>query len=161
MTDHVDSQTKARRKYESTGRGKTIIKVNLAASDDPQAWDALKEHLTNEYGSVKAGIMAMYNGQSAAEPNLLANKVLNFLLVHAEMNADFDPAFDDEEDMFGSPDASNLYMLAKQLIETGALTSNSIVDSSWESGGYRPYSSKEARAKHDSLVGQLKEWMRK
>lgn len=167
MTDKVEvdspvnSKTKARRKYESTGRGKTIIKVNLASNDDPKEWEDLKDHLTEEYGSVKAGIMAMYKGQNQADvtPHLHANRMLNFLICHADMKADFDPEHDDECDMWASPDAGNLYMIAGLLIEHGELPKGTLVDSSWESGGYRPYSDKEARDKHDRLVAKAKEWL--
>ncbi len=77
------------------------------------------------------------------------------------MNADYDPEYDDEEDVYGSPDAGNLFMIARQLSEQGKLHELTRVDSSWESGGYSPYADPEARAKHDQLVVELKEWSAK
>ena len=161
MTNDTDSKTKARRRYESTGRGKTIIKVNLTASDDSAEWDELKESLTAEHGSVKAGIMATYKAQANSTAQLMANRVLNFLILHANMNADYDPEYDDEEDVYGSPDAGNLFMIARQLSEQGKLHELTRVDRSWESGGYSPYADPEARAKHDQLVVELKKWSAK
>lgn len=158
MTDKTDSKIQARRKYESTGRGKTIIKVNLTSSDDAKEWDHLKESLTENYGSVKAGILAMYRHQfkpNEANPPL-STRILTFLEAHAHLSADFDPEYDDEDDMYGSPDAGNLFTIARQLRDHGTLPTGLKADSSWESGGYYPYPDKEARADHDRLVEEIK-----
>lgn len=158
MTDKTDSKTQARRKYENTGRGKTIIKVNLTASDDATEWGKLKESLTENYGSVKAGILAMYRQQfepSVVTPTLSA-RILTFLETHAHLNADFDPEYDDEDDKYGSPDAGNLFTIARQLRDSGKLPSSLKADSSWESGGYYPYTDKKARAEHDQLIAEIR-----
>ena len=60
----------------------------------------------------------------------------------------FDPEFDDNE-KYTSPDASILRYCADVLNE-GKVPNMS--DSSWESGGYAPYTSKEGRFEHDCII---------
>jgi hypothetical protein len=85
-------------------------------------------------------------------PKALGNLISDFIHKHAVLRADFDAEFDDEEDKFSSPDSANLYLASKSLIENGSLPENYRCDSSWESGGYTPYSDKDAREEHDAIV---------
>lgn len=45
-----------RKKYEKTGRGKVIMRVQLSKSDNAQVWEDIKAGLVEKYGSAKEGI---------------------------------------------------------------------------------------------------------
>lgn len=87
--------------------------------------------------------------QTAAE---LAADITRLLATHAGRRPDFDPKWDGPEEQYTSPDAGILHAAAEQLARGEAPEP---VNSSWESGGYRPYPDKDARAWHDRLVGAV------
>ena len=83
---------------------------------------------------------------------VLALRIKNFLASHAELSADYDPEYDDEDDQFASPDASSFFAAYTYLKDDKMPPKTFRVDSSWESGGYKPYSDTKARLMHDELV---------
>lgn len=85
-------------------------------------------------------------------PKEVGDLISEFISKHATLRADFDASSDDEEDIFASPDASNLSFAAKSLLENGGLPEHYRCTSSWESGGYKPYDSISAREEHDAIV---------
>lgn len=82
----------------------------------------------------------------------LAIRIYKFLDTYAVIKPDYNSKFDDEDDKFTSPDASQMKycadMLSKNLKPTRCW-------SEWGSGGYRPYSSKEGLNEHNSLVEEI------
>jgi hypothetical protein len=86
----------------------------------------------------------------------LALRIKTFLDSHAELNADYDSEYDDEHDQFASPDASSVYAAYTYLVDDKIPPKTFRIDSSWESGGYKPYSDHEARMIHDELIGSCK-----
>ena len=80
----------------------------------------------------------------------IAANIFRFLASHAKTAADFDPAFDQDADRYSSPDAALLHAAAER-IAVGQMPDR--VMSSWESGGFTPYTDRAARAWHDNLVG--------
>jgi hypothetical protein len=81
-----------------------------------------------------------------------AEKIEAFLSRYAQVRPDYHPDFDDEDEQFTSPDASILFA-AQKILETGeSLPSNFIINSSWGSGGYAPYSDTQGKAMHDEIV---------
>lgn len=91
-----------------------------------------------------------------SKDNELAKKIKLFLSRHACLNADFDPEFDDEDDKYASPDAGMLFAAQQSLERTGTLPNTLYMHSSWESGGYTPYTDKKARDQHDEIVKECK-----
>ncbi len=83
-------------------------------------------------------------------PISLAYAISAFLDEYAVKNAHFDPEYDDEDEMYGSPDASSFQAAMNTIKEKGKLTRR--IDSSWESGGYAPYNDSEARLLHEQLI---------
>lgn len=47
-------------KYEKTGRGKTLLRVQLTKTDDTNKWETLKSDITSQFGTAKEGIFALY-----------------------------------------------------------------------------------------------------
>ncbi len=79
----------------------------------------------------------------------LSEEILVFLEKYAVRNSQ-EP--DDYTSPYSSPDADELFAAAKLLeLEKTPIS----VYSSWESGGYKPFSSKEGREWHDSLVKKI------
>ncbi|MFL9456043.1 MULTISPECIES: hypothetical protein [Nostocales] len=79
----------------------------------------------------------------------LSKEILDFLEKYAVRNSQ---EADDYTSPYSSPDADELFAAAKLLeLEQTPIP----VYSSWESGGYKPYSSKEGREWHDSLVKKI------
>jgi hypothetical protein len=79
----------------------------------------------------------------------LSGEILAFLEKYAVRNSE-EP--DDYTSPYSSPDADQLFAAAKLLeLEKTPIP----VYSSWESGGYKPFSSKEGREWHDSLFKQI------
>jgi hypothetical protein len=82
----------------------------------------------------------------------LAERIYKFLNKYAGIRPDWDPEFDDEDDKYTSPDASQMKycadMLSRELKPLQCW-------SEWSSGGYKPYSSKEGRAEHNYLVKEI------
>lgn len=84
-----------------------------------------------------------------------SESIFKFLEKFAEIKADHDPEFDDEDEKFASPDASILYAAATILSDGNLLPQDFSLASSWESGGYTPYSSKEGKIEHDLIISKL------
>jgi hypothetical protein len=80
------------------------------------------------------------------ERRKLAGDIHAFLAKHAKRSAD--------EEEWSSPDAHELEHTAHQLNYGHGKVRHP--NSSWESGGYHPYSDKEGRAKHDELLSRIK-----
>ncbi len=82
----------------------------------------------------------------------LARRIYAFLDTYAKTRPDFDEVYDDEDDKFTSPDASELKYCADTL---SIGTKPSRCFSEWSSGGYGPYRSVEGREEHDELVKEI------
>lgn len=82
----------------------------------------------------------------------LSNRILRFLEKYAGVRPDYDPNFDNIEERFTSSDAGCLFYAAYQLDNDFPV---SPFISSWESGGYTPYGSKEGRKEHDEIISQI------
>jgi len=80
----------------------------------------------------------------------LHDEIQIFLDNHANVSPNAHP--DDEHGKYSYPYASMLSIAASQ-IEAGVTPIR--VHSSWESGGYSPYTDREARARHDQLVARV------
>ena len=86
----------------------------------------------------------------------LSVEIFAFLDEFADIKADFDPEFDDEEEKFASPDAGCFFAAANILQTTNKLPKTFYVASTWGSGGYSPYSSQSGKATHDQLMNKCK-----
>lgn len=82
----------------------------------------------------------------------LAAEIAEFLLKHARVAADYDPAFDSPDARFNGPDAAMLNAAAAALQEDGEIP---VVQSDWSSGCYSPYPDTRAKQWHDGLVRRL------
>jgi len=89
------------------------------------------------------------------EKDKLVQRIWTFLDTYAKIRPDWDPEFDEEDEKYTSPDASILTYCARS-IENGIKPQ--ITDSSWSSGGYGPYMSKEGREEHDDIIKQIRKW---
>ena len=96
--------------------------------------------------------MAQSLPQSTLTAEGLAEEIFLFLEAHAGKSPNFDPQWDEPSARYTSPDASMLHAAAERL-ERGYTPD--IVQSSWESGGFRPYGDLTARARHDRLVAAV------
>lgn len=88
-----------------------------------------------------------------SEHSELADEIMRFLDKHANSAADYDPEFDDPGDRYSSPDASEMHIAAERLRRGIAIDRGPW--SSWGSGGYSPYTDKEAQAWHDELKQKI------
>ena len=93
-----------------------------------------------------------YIKESKEDWKELSDRIYTFIDNYAGINPNWDPEFDDEDDKFTSPDASQMKYCADML-------SRGIKPvrcwSEWSGGGYKPYSSKEGRKEHDYLVKKV------
>lgn len=84
--------------------------------------------------------------------NEIAQRIYLFIKTYAAIRPDWDAEYDDEEDKFTSPDASQMKyaadMISKDLKPDQCW-------SEWGSGGYKPYTSKEGRDEHDFLIKEI------
>jgi len=85
----------------------------------------------------------------------LAEKIDLFLTQYADIKPDYDPEFDDEEDKFTSPDASELALVSKLIKEQLVVPKDLTVHSNWGSGGYSPYTSDEGQKKHNEILKEV------
>lgn len=83
---------------------------------------------------------------------VLSDIIYDFLDKYAAIKPDWDADYDDEEEKYTSPDASMLKYCADMISEG---FKPETCDSSWESGGYKPYSSKEGRLQHDIIKKEI------
>ncbi len=82
----------------------------------------------------------------------LAERIYKFIDAYAGIRPDWDAKYDEEDEKFTSPDASQMKYSADMLSKgLKPLQCNS----SWSGGGYKPYSSKEGREEHDYLVTEI------
>jgi len=88
--------------------------------------------------------------------NNLISKITNFLDTHAKLSANYDPEYDDEDDMYNGPDPSmikaTIYYISNNLRIPFS------VNSSWGSGCYEPYNSKTAKSLHDEILDDIKKY---
>lgn len=83
----------------------------------------------------------------------LAEEIMRFLDKHAKSSASYDPEVDDPEERYSSPDASELHAASVRLSRGEGYDRHPWSD--WGSGGYGPYTDKEAKAWHDELVRKI------
>jgi hypothetical protein len=83
----------------------------------------------------------------------LIEEIESFLKKHARPPVDPD---EDPEILFSSPDAMELYLFKSRLEKGMKIDEISYPHSSWGSGGYSPYSDKEAHIWHDSILDKIK-----
>lgn len=81
-----------------------------------------------------------------------AQRIYEFLDKYAGIRPTYDPQHDDEYEKYTSPDAAQMKYCA-DMIANGIKPFQ--CHSEWESGGYKPYSSKEGREEHDFLVNEI------
>lgn len=93
--------------------------------------------------------------------SILSREIFDFIGEFAEIKADFDPDFDDEDEKFASPDASVLFAAATILKSGKALPKDFSLHSSWESGGYSPYTSEKGKKQHDEIIIKLSKLIKK
>jgi hypothetical protein len=86
----------------------------------------------------------------------LAAKIDAFLNAHAKTAAAYDPEVDDPSERFNGPDSAMFYAAAERL---KADMPFQMPFSSWGSGCYQPVHDKEAKAKHDELVSELRQYL--
>jgi hypothetical protein len=91
----------------------------------------------------------------------LADDIFAFIEQYAEIKADFDPDYDEDSEKFASPDASILYAAAEMLKKDHCIPDNFSLASSWGSGGYSPYTSKEGEKTHDLIINKLSQFINK
>lgn len=86
------------------------------------------------------------------EMKALAERIYKFLDEYAGIRPDWDSDYDDDDDKFTSPDASMMKYSADMLNKGERPES---CWSSWDSGGYVPYTSEDGRKEHDSLKKEI------
>lgn len=86
------------------------------------------------------------------ELKTLSNRIKVFLDTYANIRPDYDEDYDDEDEKYTSPDASMLKHCA-DVLSLGQIPTECW--SEWSSGGYRPYTSKEGKLEHDSIVSEI------
>lgn len=82
----------------------------------------------------------------------LSKRIYVFIEKYADVRPDWDAKIDDEDEIFTSPDASQMKYCA-DMISKGLKPEQCW--SEWGGGGYKPYSSKEGRQEHDELVKEI------
>lgn len=83
----------------------------------------------------------------------LGKRIIFFIEKYAGISPNYDKAVDQYEDRFTGPDSALLWYTGN-LIKDGILP-DTIPFSSWGSGCYKPYSSKEGRDEHDFLLAEI------
>ena len=86
------------------------------------------------------------------EMKKLVDRIYQFIDKYAGIRPDWDAQYDDEDDKFTSPDASQMKYCADMISKDSKPQQ---CWSEWSSGGYKPYSSKEGREEHDYLVKEI------
>lgn len=81
----------------------------------------------------------------------LVQEIEEFLSKHGKKAHD-----EDEGEYWNSPDAQSLEFFKIRLEAGDDPKQISYPNSSWESGGYKPYSDKEAKAWHDNILFKIK-----
>lgn len=83
----------------------------------------------------------------------LAEEIMQFLEKHAGTAASYDPQYDEPDDRYSSPDASEMHFVAVRL--RNGVEIDRLPWSDWGSGGYHPYNDRDARRLHDELVQKI------
>lgn len=83
----------------------------------------------------------------------LAIKIDEFLKTHAKTAASYDPDVDDPSERFNGPDSAMLYAAAERLKADAPFQ---MPFSSWGSGCYQPVHDKDAKARHDEIMSELR-----
>jgi hypothetical protein len=83
----------------------------------------------------------------------LADEIMRFLDKHANSAACYDPEHDEPGDRYSSPDACELHVAAERLRR--GIGIDRVPWSDWGSGGYSPYTDKNASAWHADLVEKI------
>ena len=104
------------------------------------------------YKYVKTKFIPMKKMEEFIEMKKLVDRIYQFIDKYAGIRPDWDAQYDDEDDKFTSPDASQMKYCA-DMISKGLNPQQCW--SEWSSGGYKPYSSKEGREEHDYLVKEI------
>lgn len=126
--------------------------VNNSIREDGRAmydYDSLVELITNLKCELPLSIEKSSDKRTRAQ--VLAKKITNFLLRNAEVKSNYNPDYD-EAMKYTSLDASTLYMASKLLQDTGEIPVTFSIDSSWEKGGYAPYSDIVGQELHDKII---------
>lgn len=112
-------------------------------------WDILlRDRLigrTTEFGSVYRGSNPFPS--VIYEMKHLVNRIRTFLKTYASKSTD-------DEEIWSSPDAFELEQCANAL-DSGRKISK-MPWSSWESGGYTPYTSNDGRREHAEILAEIK-----
>ena len=82
----------------------------------------------------------------------LAERIYKFLDKYAGIRPDWNPETDDADEKYTSPDAAQMKYCA-DVLKSGRIPLQCF--SEWGGGGYKPYSSKEGREEHHSLVMEV------
>lgn len=82
----------------------------------------------------------------------LSSRIYKFLDKYAAISPNWDEEYDLDEEKYTSPDASEIRTCA-DLLSQDIIPDKCYSD--WESGGYKPYSSKEGREEHDLLISEI------
>ncbi len=82
----------------------------------------------------------------------LAKDIDNFIEKYAAISPNYDPKYDDEDEKYTGPDPYELLGCSK-FLKSGKKPIK--CHSDWGSGAYKPYSSKEGKTIHDSIVDRI------
>lgn len=82
----------------------------------------------------------------------LAYRIYNFLEIYACLNPNWDAKYDEVCEKYTSPDAAQLRECADLFLK-GIKPKQAHSD--WESGGYKPYTSKEGKKEHNEILKQI------
>ena len=83
----------------------------------------------------------------------LSNEIKSFVEKYAAINPNFDPEYDDDEDTYTGPDVGELLDAAMQL-KRGVKPTR--IHSDWGSGCYKPYTSKDGKMQHNSILKRIR-----
>lgn len=89
------------------------------------------------------------------ESSDLAKEIFSFLDKHGKKNPD-----PDSDGIYNSPDAEMLHDAAS-ILQANPSRLRHVPNSSWGSGGYKPYADKEAHRWHDEILEKIKKFIHK
>ena len=104
------------------------------------------------YKYVKIKFIPMKKMEEYIEMKKLSDRIYRFIDKYAGVRPDWDEQYDDEDDKFTSPDASQMKYCADMI---GKGLKPEQCWSEWSGGGYKPYSSKKGMEEHDYLVKEI------
>ncbi len=85
----------------------------------------------------------------------LAKRIRRFVDKYAGVRPDYDPDYDDFDEMYTGPDPYELLSVA-EAIEAGR--EYRYPHSNWGSGCYKPYTSKKGELEHDDIMSEIKKY---